>query len=102
MDIAQGRAVVDEAGVGRAHHAIRFLVVVPDGVAKVSVVFAQRSTAYANTIEFLDSKTPHGNVVAFQALGATVRQATGHDLGGAHRKGHQAHTAAYRPSGLER
>ncbi len=69
-DIAQGRAVVDEAGSGRARHAIRFLVVVPDGVAKVGLVFAQRSTAHANTIEFLDSRTPQGNVVVFQALGA--------------------------------
>ncbi len=70
QDIAQGRGVVDEAGSGRARHSIRFLVVVPDGVAKVTVIFAQPPVPGENTIESVDTRTPHGNVVAFQELGS--------------------------------
>jgi hypothetical protein len=40
-DIAQGKAVVDESGTGDARHAIRFLVVAPDGVANVNVGFVR-------------------------------------------------------------
>lgn len=69
QDIAQGRGVVDEAGIGRARHSIRFLVIVPDGVAKVTVIFAQAPVPGQNTIEDLVTRTPRGNVVAFQELG---------------------------------
>jgi hypothetical protein len=69
QDIAQGRGVVDEAGSGPTRHSIRFLVVVPDGVAKVTVVFAQPPVPGANTIESVDTRAAHGNVAAFQELG---------------------------------
>jgi len=72
-DIAQGRAVVDESGNGHARHAIRFLVVVPDGVAKVAVAVTRGPRRTKNaTIEkvLFDEAVPRGNVVAFQQLGA--------------------------------
>jgi len=73
QDIIQGKAIIDEAGTGRARRAIRFLVVVPDGVGKVSVVFARGPIQRPNRTEeqlLFDERTPHGNVVAFQETGA--------------------------------
>jgi hypothetical protein len=54
-------------------HAIRFLVVVPDGVAKVSVVFERGPIHLQNKVEeklLFDQRTPRGNVVAFEEVGA--------------------------------
>jgi hypothetical protein len=69
QDIVQGRAVVDEAGSGPSRHAMRFVVVVPDGVVKVSVVFARAPVRHGNTVEQVDEETPRGNVATFQDLG---------------------------------
>ncbi len=72
-DIAQGRAVVDESGYGRTRRAIRFLVVVPDGVAKVAIAVVRGPihTPRATSEKLIfDEQVPHGNVVAFQQLGA--------------------------------
>ena len=97
QDIAQGRGVVDEAGYGRARHSFRFLVVVPDGVAKVTVVFAQRPGPRPEHDRVCRQRTPHGNVVGLPGTRHTAGQAMAHDLGGPHREGDQAHPAAHRP-----
>jgi hypothetical protein len=102
QDITQGRGVVDEAGLGRQRHAIRFIVVVPDGVARVDVVLEQGPIRRSNAVKeklLSDEQRPHGNVVAVPATGGQAGHAVAHDLVERRREGDQAHPVARRPRG---
>jgi hypothetical protein len=70
-DIAEGRAVVDEAGFGRARHPFRFLVVVPDGVTIVRVVFDEPHPLRpgSQALQLVAEGPVQGNVASLQALG---------------------------------
>jgi hypothetical protein len=70
-DVAQGRAVVDEAGNGHARHAFRFLVAVPDGVAIVRVVFDEphRQRPGTQLAQLVAEEPVHGNIAPLQAPG---------------------------------
>jgi hypothetical protein len=73
QDIVQGRGVVDESGIAGARHLIRFLVVVPDGVAEVQVGFVRgpiRHATFTSEKLIFDDERVQGNVVAFSQLGA--------------------------------
>lgn len=74
-DIVKGKAVVDESGTGAARRPIRFLVVVPDGVANVQIAFLRGPYQHATSTSerfIFDQERVHGNIVAFQQVGAKL------------------------------